>query len=60
MQSAVTIGNIDSNKEVIINFSCILCEMNLKGRNVLKSLNTFRNLREEELLPSPMYLVNKF
>ena len=60
MQSAVTIGNIDSNKEVIINFNCKLCDMNLRGLKVLNSLKTFKNLREEELLPSPIYLVNKF
>ena len=34
--------------------------MNLKGLNVLNNLKTFRNLREEELLPPPIYLVNKF
>ena len=35
MQRAVKIGNIDSNKDVIINFNCKLCDMNLKGLKVL-------------------------
>ena len=60
MQRAVKIGNIDSNKDVIINFNCKLCDMNLKGLKVLNNLKTFKNLREDELLPSPIYFVNKF
>ena len=59
IHKAVTIGNIDSNNDVIINLSCKLCDINLNGLNVLKSLKTFKNFKEEELFPSPIYLVNK-
>ena len=60
MQSAVIIGNIDSNKEVSKSFNCKLCDINLKGLKVLNNLNTFKNFNEDELAPSPRYLVNKF
>ena len=60
IHNALTIGKIDSNNEVIINFNCKLCDINLKGLKVLRSLKTFKNLREDELFPSPIYLVNKF
>ena len=47
---AFTIGRIESNKEVMINLSWTLCEINLKGRRVLRSLRTFKKFREDEAL----------
>ena len=40
-------GRIESNNDMIINLSCILCDINLKGLKVLRSLNTFKNCRDE-------------
>ena len=38
---------MESNKDMIINLSWILCDMNLRGLKVLKSLRTFKNCKDE-------------
>ena len=46
---------MESNKDMIINLSWILCDMNLRGLNVLKSLRTFKNCKDELVLLPIIY-----
>ena len=60
MESEIHIGIIESNNEVIINFNCILCDINLKGLKVLNNLRTFKNCKEELLWLPTAYFSIKF
>ena len=61
INSALHIGIMLSNKDVIINFNWTLWDMNRNGRKVLNNLKTFKNCKLEcELYPLEKYFSKRF
>ena len=60
IKSVKYIGTIESNNDAIISFYWILCDINLRGLNVVNKRKAFKNCNEEVVFPDELtYLANK-